>query len=211
MSSAALTNSLHILRDPESAAALLHPVRLRILRQLAEPGSAASVAREIGLPRQQVNYHLKELERAGAVAFVEERRKGNCNERVVRAVASGYLISPETLGDVGPDPATRRDRFSVAYLAATAARIIGELAQLSVRARKAGKRLASLTLETEIRFRSAEERARFAVEAAGMIATLAARYHDQQAPGGRPFRLVLASYPLITKVEPDGNEPATVT
>jgi len=210
MSSAALT-SLHILRDPEAAATLLHPVRLQILRQLGEPGSAASVARQIGLPRQQVNYHLKELERAGAVAFVEERRKGNCTERLVRAVASGYLISPEALGDLGPDPATRRDRFSVAYLAATAARIIGELAQLSVRARKAGKRLASLTLETEIRFRSAGERARFAAEAAGLIAALAARYHDQQAPGGRPFRLVLASYPLITRAEPDSNEPATVT
>lgn len=201
---------LRILRDPEEAAALLQPVRQNILRHLAEPASAAALARQIGLPRQQINYHLKELERHGAVEFVEERRKGNCVERVVRAVATSYLISPEALGELGPDAASRRDRFSVTYLVATAARIIRELAILSLRARKAGKRLATLTLETEIRFRSAGERARFAEEAAESLARLALQYHDATAVGGRPFRVITAAYPLITRAEPDGGEAASV-
>lgn len=204
------TPALHVLRDPEQSSALLQPVRLRLLERLKEPASAASLAKVVGLPRQQVNYHLRELERLGAVEFVEERRKGNCTERVVRAVATSYLISPEALGALGPDPASRRDRFSVAYLVATAARAIRELAILTVRARKAGKRLASLTLETEIRFRTPEERNRFAEEAANFLAAAAAKYHDENADGGRPFRVVLASYPLITKSENDGGEAASM-
>src|SRR5262250_3074362 len=59
---------------------------MRILEQLAEPDSAAGVARRLKLPRQQISYHLRELEHAGLVELVEERRKGNCLERVVRAI-----------------------------------------------------------------------------------------------------------------------------
>lgn len=202
------TASLQILRNPDQAAAVLHPMRRQVLEHLAEPGSATTLARKIGLPRQQVNYHLRELERLGVVEFVEEHRKGNCVERVFRAVATSYLISPEALGALGSDPAGRRDRFSMAYLAGVAARAIRELAVLSLRARKAGKRLSTLTMETEIRFRSAEERSRFAEEAAAFLAAQAAKYHDDGAPGGRPFRVLFASYPLITKAGDDGGEAA---
>ena len=205
-----MSDCLQILRDPEQAAALLQPVRQQILQHLAEPGSATTVARKVGLPRQQINYHLRELERHGAVQFVEERRKGNCIERVVRAVATSYLISPEALGALGPNAAARRDRFSVAYLVASAARIIRDLAVLSVRAKHAGKRLSTMTMETEIRFRSAEERSQFAEEAANALAQLAAKYHDEKASGGRPFRVLLAAYPVITKTQTDGNEPASI-
>jgi hypothetical protein len=49
----------------------------------------------LALPRQQVGYHLRALEQAGLVELVEERRKGNCIERIVRAAACSYVISPE--------------------------------------------------------------------------------------------------------------------
>lgn len=195
--------AVRILRDPEEASALLQPARLKMLEHLAEPGSASALARLMGIPRQQVNYHLRELERHGAVEFVEERRKGNCVERVVRASAKSFLISPEALGKVGTGPETVRDRFSIAYLVATAARTIRELAVLTLRARRAGKRLATLTLETEIRFRSAVERNQFAEELAGTLAALTAKYHDEHGAGGRPFRVLAASYPLITRAEED--------
>src|SRR5579862_8354674 len=78
---------IEVVQGPERAAALLDPVRLRILEGLAEPDSAAGVARRLGLPRQRVNYHLHELEKHELVRFVEERRKGNCVERIVRATA----------------------------------------------------------------------------------------------------------------------------
>ena len=202
--------AVRILRDPGEASALLQPARLKMLEHLREPASASTLARMMGLPRQQVNYHLRELEKHGAVEFVEERRKGNCVERLVRATARTFLISPEALGKMGTGPEMVRDRFSIAYLVATAARTIRELAVLTLRARRAGKRLATFTLETEIRFRSAVERNQFAEELAGMLAELTAKYHDEQAAGGRPFRVLAASYPLITKTEAEAAGAATI-
>ena len=188
---------LAVIRDPDSAAAALDPIRQRLLAHLAEPDSATGVARRLGLPRQKVNYHLRALEQAGLVELVEERRKGNCIERVVRASARAYVISPETLGAVAPGADLPADRLSSAYLIAVAGRTIRELAELDARARKTGKRIATLTLDAEIRFASAAARAAFAEELADAVARLAARYHDDRAPGGRAFRLLAAVHPAV--------------
>ncbi|KAB2955835.1 MAG: winged helix-turn-helix transcriptional regulator, partial [Thermoanaerobaculia bacterium] len=69
------------------------------------PATAAGLARRLGLPRQRVNYHLRELEKAGLVELVEERRRGNCVERLVRATARAFLLGPEALGAQAADPA----------------------------------------------------------------------------------------------------------
>lgn len=199
-----MTAAVQVLRDPECAAALLQPHRLALVRRLAEPDSASGLARKMSLPRQQVNYHVRELEKHGLVEFVEERRKGNCVERVVRATATSYVVSPEALGELGATPEARRDRFSAAYLVSAAARIVRDLAVLGLRSAKAGKRLATMTLETEVRFRSGDDRAAFAAEVASALANLAAKYHDDHAPGGRKFRFVLGGLPVITKQEDDG-------
>jgi DNA-binding transcriptional ArsR family regulator len=65
----------------------LDPVRARLLAELAEPAAATMLAARVGLPRQKVNYHLRALERHGLVELVEERRRGNCTEGVLRATA----------------------------------------------------------------------------------------------------------------------------
>ena len=158
--------SLDVIRSPKSAAALLDPTRQRLLGHLREPDSASGLARRLRLPRQRINYHLKVLEGAGLVELVEERRKGNCLERVVRATARAFIISPEALGALGPSAETAADRLSSAYLIATAGRAIRDVAALEDRARKEGKRVATLTLDADVRFASAETRAKFADELA---------------------------------------------
>jgi DNA-binding transcriptional ArsR family regulator len=198
--------TLQIVQSPEKAGVLLQPGRLRLLEQLTEPDSAAGLARRLGVPRQKLNYHLRELEREGFLELIEERRKGNCMERVVRAVAREFLIAPgagdhETPDRIKADRITA-DRFSAAYLASTAARMISALASLCIRARRAGKRVATLTLETEIRFASAESRAAFAEEMTASIARLAAKYHNERAEGGRRFCLLSAVYPAVRLEEP---------
>jgi len=195
--------ALQIVQSPEKAGVLLQPGRLRLLEQLTEPDSAAGLARRLGVPRQKLNYHLRELEREGFLELIEERRKGNCMERVVRAVAREFLIAPQT-GD-----RVTADRFSAAYLASTAAHMIRALASLCIRARRAGKRVATLTLETEIRFASAESRAAFAEELTVSIARLAAKYHNERAEGGRRFRLLSAVYPAV-RLEEFANESANL-
>ncbi len=187
--------ALDVVRSPESAAALLDPTRQRLLAHLKEPDSATGLARRLGLPRQRINYHLRVLETAGLVDLVEERRKGNCLERVVRATARAFIISPEALGVLGPGADTAGDRLSGAYLMAAAGRAIRDVAALEHRARKEGKRLATLTLEADVRFASAESRAEFAEELADAVARLAAKYNDDKAPGGRRFRLLAAVHP----------------
>ena len=80
---------IQVIQSADTAATLFSPARMRILEHLSKPDSAAGVARRLELPRQQIGYHLRELEQAGLVELVEERRKGNCIERVVRtAIAS---------------------------------------------------------------------------------------------------------------------------
>jgi DNA-binding transcriptional ArsR family regulator len=175
---------------------LLDPTRQKLLAELKDPDSATGLARRLRLPRQRINYHLRVLETAGLVELVEERRKGNCLERVVRATARAFVISPEALGALGPTAEIAADRLSNAYLIAAAGRAIRDVASLEARARKEGKRVATLTLEADLRFANADSRAKFAQELAHAVARLAAKYHDDKAPGGRRFRLLAAVHPV---------------
>jgi DNA-binding transcriptional ArsR family regulator len=188
--------ALDVVRSPESAAALLDPARQTLLAHLREPDSATGLARRLRLPRQRINYHLRVLEDAGLVELVEERRKGNCLERVVRATARSFLISPEALGELGPTPETAADRLSSAYLIAAAGKTIRDVGALEARARREKKRVATLTLETEVRLASAESRAAFAEELTEAVARITTKYHDDRTPGGRRFRVLAAVHPI---------------
>ena len=126
-----------VIEDPEAAEVSLDPVRSRLLAELAEPGSATSLAGTLGLPRQNVNYHLKALERHGLVELVEERKKGNMTERVLRATALSYVISPAALDGVQPDPSRAPDRLSARWLIAVTARAVRDVGQLVAGATKA--------------------------------------------------------------------------
>jgi DNA-binding transcriptional ArsR family regulator len=192
--------AVEVVRGMTQASSLLgHPLRLKVLEHLAEPDSAAGLARRLGIPRQVLNYHLRALESAGVLTFVAERPRGGLKERVMRSTAQSYLISPEAMGAVEPDPKRLRDRFSWAYLVAAAAKVVRDLGILRDRADRAGKRLATFTLETEVRFASAADRDAFTRELSARVAELAVKYHDEGATQGRLFRFVLGAYPAITK------------
>jgi hypothetical protein len=133
------------------------------------------------------------------VELVEERRKGNCTERVLRASAASYVISPAALAAVAPDPDREPDQRSAHWLLAIAGRMVGEVGDLISGSRAAGKPLATLGIDSEVRFASAQDRAAFAAELADAVNGLVAKYHDDGAPGGRPHRFVVALHPAITK------------
>jgi DNA-binding transcriptional ArsR family regulator len=203
---AMLSATMATIHDPAQAGTLLDPMRMVLLERLREPDSAAGLARQMNLPRQKLNYHLRELEKAGLVELVEERRKGNCIERVVRATARSFVIDPAVLGKLGADPREVQDKFSAAYLIAVAARTIRDVAVLRGRAEKAGKRLATFSLQTEMRFASAADRAAFVEELTGEIARLAAKYHNEHAAGGRRFQFVLGGYPAVQAESSENTE-----
>ena len=159
------------------------------------PASAATLATRVALPRQKVNYHLHALEAHGLVRLAQERKWGGLTERLLVATAASYVVSPRALGPVAADPNREVDRLSASYLIALGARVVREVGDLVRRAKETGKRLATRAVDTEIRFRSATDRAAFSNELAEAITTLASKYHDESASGGRAHRLVVVAYP----------------
>jgi DNA-binding transcriptional ArsR family regulator len=188
-------HNLQIIEDPTQAAIALSPIRRRALAALAKSeDSATGLAERLGTTRQSLNYHLRELEKAGLIELVEERRKGNCVERVLRAKARHWLIDPGALADLAGEPLPPADRFSAAYLVALAARAIREVAGLIGKAAGSSKRLATLAIDTEVRLaRPADFRA-FADDLARAVGEVIER-HTHDAPGGRRFRVLAGAWP----------------
>ncbi len=182
-----------VIDDADAAVAALDPLRGRILAELREPASAAAVAQRLGLPRQKVNYHLRELERHGLVAATGERKHGGLTERLLVATAASYVVSPAVLGSNAPDPANVADRLSARYVVALAARVVREVGGLVRRAQAQRRRVATLAVDTEIGFASPEDQQRFAAELTAAVTRLAAKYHHD---GGRPYRLVAVAHPI---------------
>ncbi|RBQ22165.1 ArsR family transcriptional regulator [Spongiactinospora rosea] len=190
-----------VIEDPAAAEVSLDPVRARLLAELAVPASATMLAGRVGLPRQKINYHLRALERHGLIELAEERRKGNVTERVMRATAASYVISPAVLGAVQPDPERAPDRLSARWLLAIATRLVREVGMLITGAAQAQRRVATFALDGEVRFASAERRAAFADELATAVTGLVAKYHDESAAGGRAHRVIVAVHPAIRAPE----------
>jgi DNA-binding transcriptional ArsR family regulator len=187
---------IQVIDDPAAAAVALEPMRSRLLSELAAPASAATLATRVGLARQKVNYHLRALEAHGLVRLAQERKWGGLTERLLVATAASYVVSPSSLGPVAIDPDREVDRLSASYLIALGARIVRDVADLVRRAEKSGKRLATLAVDTEVRFRSPADRAAFSAELTEAITKLVSKYHDASAPGGRAHRLVVVAHPL---------------
>ena len=187
---------VEVIEDPAAAAMAVDPVKSRLLAELTEPASAAALAGRLGIARQKINYHLRSLEDCGLVRVSTERLWGGLRERLMVATASSYVVSPAALGPAAADPQRTRDRLSASYVIALAARIVREVSTLMRRARQADKGLATLAIDTEIRFKSAAERAAFTEDLTKAVMSLVSRYHDAQTPGGRPHRLVVVAHPL---------------
>jgi len=200
-----LVLDLQVIDDPVAATAALDPTRGRLLSELVVPASAATLATRVGLTRQKVNYYLHGLEAHGLVRLAEERKWGGLTERLLVATAASYVVSPSALGPVAADPNREIDRLSASYLIALGARIVHEVGDLVRRAKETGKRLATLAVDTEVRFRSPADRAAFSNELAEAITKLVAKYHDQSAPGGRAHRLVVVAHPLPQKSNSKSN------
>jgi DNA-binding transcriptional ArsR family regulator len=184
-----------LIDDPAAAEASLDPIRGRLLAALVEPASATMLAARVGIARQKVNYHLRELERHGLIELVEERRKGNVTERVLRATAASYVISPAVLATVQPDPTRSPDRLSARWLLALGARLVREVGALVEGASRARKPLATFGLDGEVRFATPADRAAFAEELTAAVTALIGKYHDENAVLGRDHRVIVAIHP----------------
>ena len=190
--------SLQIVRQPDRAQVLLHPERRRLVEALAGgPDSASGLARRLGESRQRLNYHLRQLEKAGHVELAEERWKGSKPERVMRLVARQYVLDPAALGSLAADPDDVGDRFSATYLVALASRAVRELADLLDRAKGKRARLATAAVNATVRLGSPAAFNEFQEDLARTIAKVVAKHHDERGEG-RWFRVMGACYPAAS-------------
>jgi DNA-binding transcriptional ArsR family regulator len=180
--------------DLDALQALTHPVRLKMLELLREPASGAEVARAMGEARQKVNYHLKELEAAGLVRPVGERRKGALTEQLFEAVAGAYLVSPRVTWSDGRREGALRDQAALAALVDLSERIQRNAAELLDRAAYDGEQISSAVVEAEVSFSDGTARSAFMHDYLEALGDLL-RKHGAQKNAGARYRVALAVYP----------------
>jgi DNA-binding transcriptional ArsR family regulator len=184
------------------ASALLHPLRVRLLSLARDPSSATEMARRLGLPRQRVNYHVRALEKEGLLKAAGRRRRRNLIEQRYVATARSYVLSPEILGPLSADWRAIEDTASADYLLALTEQVRSDVTRASSEARAGEKPLAILSVKSQFRFQNPEERAAFAGAVRQALVDVIARHSspnrlESGRPGrGRPYRLVLACYPV---------------
>jgi DNA-binding transcriptional ArsR family regulator len=189
---------VHTVRDAEALKALSHPARVALLERLREPASAAEAARQLGEPRQRVNYHLKTLEEAGLVEKVGTRRRGNFVESLYRAAARAFVVAPEIAwGDPRRMRALRRDR-SLETLVETGSQLQRDAVALLDRAAFDDEPIASATVSAEMRFAGPDDRAAFMRAYLASTRALIDKYDNAD---GERYRVVLAVHPKIEETE----------
>src|SRR6478735_6624587 len=190
--------ALHTVDDADTLAALAHPLRMRILESLREPDSAAGVARRLGETRQKVNYHLKELERAGLVRRTGERRTGNFVEVLFEPVARTLVISPRLAWSDPRRFEALRAQLSLERLIAVGEHVQRDAALLLDRAAFDGEQIASASVEADVHFANEEDRAEFLRAYFESLRELCDRFG---AAAGAPYRVVMAAYPATASEE----------
>lgn len=186
-----------VIDNAAAAEASLDPMRARLLAALREPASAAGVAAKLGLPRQKVNYHLRNLESHGLLELVAERKRGNVTERVLGATAASYVISPSAMAAVAPDPARSPNRLSARWMLAVAARLVNDVGALITDADRTNKRLATYALDGELTFATASDKAAFIEELTDSVGHLVHKYHSGEGSDEHQHRLVVALHPSL--------------
>lgn len=187
-----------LIADADRAFLALSPLRRRILSALAAPGSSATLARELGLPRQQLGYHLRELEAAGLITLVETRQRRGFAERLLIAAPDRLFLDPALLGAT-MGATDKQDRFASTHLLATAAQLVSDTGRMQAAAASEGKRLLTFTIEAEIGLDAPSDFDALSERLTAAIAEIAADFAP--APGRRAYRLVLGGLPAPKRTE----------
>lgn len=191
-----MATGARVLDSLDEVLAITHPTRRRVLDELRTPGSAASVARRLGEPRQRVNHHVRELARAGLIRSAGERRRGNLVEHLYEAVAGTFTISSRVaFGERDGE----RDRALAAQVALRHLVDHGERLQFAAvtlldRAAFDGEDVPSATVEATVRLAGADDRAAFVDEYLAAVRDLIERY---AGPDGDEFTVGLAVHPRV--------------
>ncbi len=180
---------MELLEEPEKVRAALSPLRRQLLDLLQEPASGTQLAATLELPRQRVNYHLRELEKAGLVELVEERQRRGCVERILRATSGSFVVDPAVMGRAF---SKLGDQYAAEHLVEVASGTVRDVARMQSKADASGKRLLTFTLETEVRFAEPGDVHRFTDALTEAVRQVVETFDTE---GGRPYRLIAGGHP----------------
>jgi DNA-binding transcriptional ArsR family regulator len=187
---AAVETRVGLLREPEHVRLALSPTRRQLLERLRDPASATQLAAELGLSRQRVNYHLRELERAGLLELVETRQRRGFTERLLAARADAFVVDPDVMGSRARIGA--QDRYAAEHLIGAATGVVRNVVRMQAAAQAEGTRLLTFTIEAEVRLATPADVERLCERLAAAVTDAAA---DVVSDEGRDYRLVLAGHP----------------
>jgi len=182
-----------LLEDADKARQAMTPLRLKLLALLREPGSAATLAVALELPRQKVGYHLHALEKAGLVMPAGERQRRGFTERLFVARAGSFVVDPSIFGV--PPAVEKQDRFAAEHLVARSAETVREVTRMEAAAADEGTRLLTFTIEADIGFAAPQDIEAFAERLTAMVAGLAEEFAPKGE--GRRYRVLIGGHPAI--------------
>ena len=194
------TAPVGVIRDAPKAGALLKPLRREILAHARTPVSAAGIAAAMQRPRQVINYHVRELARAGFLKRAGRVRKRGLYEQRYVVSAQAFVLAPEVLGamDATAGAAATADKASASYLLMLATRLQKELSESWRKAEAEGTSLPLLSLDTEFGFDSPADRARFATALTDAVTRVVAEHTVAGRGCDGRYRLVIGCYPNAT-------------
>lgn len=190
---------IKVLDDPAQARILFKPLRIEIMKLLAEARTCTELAEALGATAQKIYYHVKVLEKGGLVERVSERKVRGIVEGVYRASASMFRLAPDLNDRVGGDPASR-SALSIDYLTGLARDLLLDANRLA----ESGLELPTLSIDARVELRSEADRSDFRREVEEAIRGIAAKYGRKsggsktEAARSDTFKLLLVCYP-----EPD--------
>src|SRR5258705_7907231 len=161
-----------LVETTEQASAVLNPLRLELLKRAGEPRTCAELAASLGETPQKVYYHVKVLERAGAIEKVEERRVRAIPEGYYRATARAYWLSPKLVGRIG-GPRRARDPMSLGSLLPLAEEFQTDVGRLAEAERAEN---TAMGFSAQVRLARAEDRTAFLSDIQNPIQAAAKKY-----------------------------------
>jgi DNA-binding transcriptional ArsR family regulator len=90
------------IRTPEQLRAVSDPLRQRLMGAFAEPATVKQAAAKLGVPLGRLYHHVDQLEAAGLIRVVSERKRRATVERTFQAVARRLAVAASAIGGDGP-------------------------------------------------------------------------------------------------------------
>ena len=195
-----MSSDVLMIESVERAAAVLKPLRVEMLREMAEPTTCTVLAELLGQTPQKIYYHVKTMEKAGFVERVDERSVNGIVEGIYQARARSFWLSPKLVNALGGRQAVR-DQTSLGILAGHTEEVLEDVGQLARRS-AAGEEIPSLSLSVDIELPHADRREEFMKDLQKTFEMLARRYTSEKfdARAAREtYRFKLLCYPTSAK------------